>query len=441
MAKGILQTLGNLTDVAGTTAAKIGNAPIIKNLPQGRILQELGKERGISENFAQNKPTVNTGVTQESRAFGFTPYTPANMSNKSSGLTVTANRQKQPMLGLAPQNKSIGNSGGDTGGNAGGNKGGLIDGGSGSSQSAQDAEQEKTNESFRQQLGNEYADLRNKFGSQVGDITNLLNTLPGQIKQLGSEYKTAIGEKQRADIAGVQSNRERVQGQQKEGLQSVAENVAQTMRDVSGRLANVGAGSSSAVNFFSRAIQKAGNENTRKILQQAANNYSELDNQENKIKSNYKTLLDKLDREEQSNIQNIQNDVPNIINKINEGLKKSGEYETLDKQGLTDKYLASLTPLFEEAKSNSDYYRKKLESWRMDNQNKIADLRNQIVQEFTPKDITYSKLPGAEMSDMTPSQDNTLNPIDIRRRRQEEELSNPEGLSNIVKKLRDQQMQ
>ena len=239
----------------------------------------------------------------------------------------------------------------------------------------------------------------------------------------------------------MQSNRERVQGQQKEGLQSVAENVAQTMRDVSGRLANVGAGSSSAVNFFSRAIQKAGNENTRKILQQAANNYSELDNQENKIKSNYKTLLDKLDREEQSNIQKIQNDVPNIINSINEALQKSGEYENLDKQGLENRYLSALTPLFEQAKSAGDNYRKQLESWRMDNQNKIADLRNQIVQEFTPKDITYSKLPGAEMSDMTPSQDNTLNPIDIRRRRQEEELSNPEGLSNIVKKLRDQQMQ
>lgn len=433
MAKGIMNTLGNLADVAGTVAAKIGNVPIIKYTPQGKLAQELGKERGISENLAQNRPTVNTGVTPQSQQAGFTPFTPANMSNRSTGLSVSANRQQAPQQ--QPQNQPQTQNQQQTGG---GKAQGGYSGAAGGVATGGVSQEENT---FKQNLANEYADLRNKFGSQVGDITNILNTLPGQIKQLGSEYKTAIGEKQGADIAGVQSSREKVQKQQKEGLQSVAENVAQTMRDVSGRLANVGAGSSSAVNFFSRAIQKAGNENTRKILQQAANNYSELDNQENKIKSNYKTLLDKLDREEQANIQSIQNDVPNIINRINEALQKSGEYENLDKQGLTDRYLATLTPLFEQAKSAADSYRKQLESWRMDNQNKIADLRNQIIQEFTPKDITYSKLPGAEMSDMTPSQDNTLNPIDIKRKKQEEELSSPEGLSNIVKKLRDQQMQ
>ena len=425
---GILQTLGNLRQGAGNVIDVIGT----KVSP--------GRGFGISEAIS-GKKTVNTGRIYETGQKQ--DLNPVDIGASKGQGTVGGGYGGQaivsnPIQGFAPQKQKT-----SGGANLGG--GSIGTGGSQSAQEAeqarQNAEQEKTNETFRQQLGNQYADLRNKFGRQVGDITNLLNTLPGQIKQLGSEYKTAIGEKQGADIAGVQSNRERVQGQQKEGLQSVAENVAQTMRDVSGRLANVGAGSSSAVNFFSRAIQKAGNENTRKILQQAANNYSELDNQENKIKSNYKTLLDKLDREEQSNIQKIQNDVPNIINSINEALQKSGEYENLDKQGLENRYLSALTPLFEQAKSAGDNYRKQLESWRMDNQNKIADLRNQIVQEFTPKDITYSKLPGAEMSDTTPSQDNTLNPIDIRRKRQEEELSNPEGLSNIVKKLRDQQMQ
>lgn len=422
---GILQTLGNLVDKTGTAL----------RLPEGNL----------SEFINRGKQTTYTGITPTSRNFGFVRNyggdQALNINNPNPDIMRQVQKEQVRTI-EQPLNKSTtpplsSRQGGmqqdknDTGGAGGG-------AGNTSGKTANETQLENT---FKQNLSNEYADLRNKFGSQIGDITNILNTLPGQIKQLGSEYKTAIGEKQGADIAGVQSSREKVQNQQKEGLQSIAENVAQTMRDVSGRLANVGAGSSSAVNFFSRAIQKAGNENTRKILQQAANNYSELDNQENKIKSNYKTLLDKLDREEQANIQSIQNDVPNIINRINEALQKSGEYENLDKQGLTDRYLATLTPLFEQAKSAADSYRKQLESWRMDNQNKIADLRNQIVQEFTPKDITYSKLPGAEMSDMTPSQDNTLNPIDIKRRKQEEELSNPEGLSNIVKKLRDQQMQ
>ena len=381
---GIFQTLGNLTDKAGT-ALKL-------------------KEFGLSEKLAKNRPTVNTGVTKESRAFGFTPYTPANMSNKSSGLSLLANKQQatqpqanKPMVGpMNNPNRQKSNITADVSANLGG---GSIGGGGGSTQSAQDAEQarqnaeqEKTNETFRQQLGNQYSDLRGKFGSAITDIGDLLNTLPGQLKQLNTQYKTAIGEKQGAELGNVATQREGVQQDQRRGIMAVKQDVAKSMRDVSNRLANVGAGSSSAKQFFAQAIQNAGNESTKKVVEQAANNYALLDDQEKKIKSNYQTLIDELDREEQSNLANINKDVPAIKASVDEALRQSGEYETLDKNGLTNAYLARLVPLYEQAKQSTDSYRKQLESWRTENQNKIGQLRNQIVQDFTPKQITYDKL-------------------------------------------------
>jgi hypothetical protein len=284
------------------------------------------------------------------------------------------------------------------------------------------AEQERKNNDFRNQLGNKYGELRGKFGSAITDIGDLLNTLPGQLKQLNIDYKNAIGNKQTAELGQVGTQREGVQQDQKRGIMGIKENVAKSVREVSNRLANVGAGSSSAKGFFAKAIQDAGSEQTKKVIEQAANNYTLLDDQEKKIKSNFQTLIDELDREEQANLANINKDIPAIKASVDEALKQSGEYETLDKNGLTDAYLARLVPLYEQAKQSTESYRKQLDNWRIENQNKIGALKNQIIQDFTPKQITYDKL-------------NVLQPDQTIGN--EQDLTQPNALLERARKLRE----
>jgi len=397
-------TLNNLKGKVGNIVDKTGTA---FRLP----------EFGLSEKIAGNKQTTFTGITPQSQEAGFV----RNYQNNSA-LNVN-NPKYGPVNNPNPENKSTGNSGGNTGSGGGGSARNTGSFGGGSAQSAQDAQQEKTNNDFRNQLGNSYNDLRSKFGSAITDVDGLLRDLPGQLKQLNIDYKNAIGNKQTAELGQVGTQREGVQQDQKRGIMGIKENVAKSMRELSNRLANVGAGSSSAKGFFARAIQDAGSEQTKKVVEQAANNYALLDDQENKIKSNFQTLIDELDREEQSNLANINKDIPAIKASVDEALRQSGEYETLDKNGLTDAYLARLVPLYEQAKQSTESYRKQLDNWRVENQNKIGALRNQIIQDFTPKQITYDKL-------------NVIQPDQTIGK--EQDLTQPNALLERARRLREQ---
>lgn len=458
----IKQFLGNLADRAGSLSASIGKAPIIKNMPIGIVAREAGKERGISENIAGSRPTVNTGLTPQSRQAGFTPYTPANMSNKSTGLSVSLRRQQQaaqntnnafigpmnnpnrtqnqPQNQPQPQNQQIG--GGLSSMLSGGSGGGMSQAEQEAMQRAEEErrlveEREKKNEEFRNQLGTQYGELRGKFGDILNTFNEKLRTLPENIRQLNQQYKAVIGEKQGQELGQVGQKREQIAQQQKTGLASIAEQVGKRTREGAGRLGSLGM-ASSAAGMFQRAIQNEANKSARDLLTQAANNYQELDAEENRVKSTYKTMLDELEAEEANNIKDIQNNVNTIIADINERLQRSGEFERMDKEDLNTTYINELTNRFQQAKQASENYKQQLEQWRRDNENKIRNIKNQMVQNFIPREIQGRELTGVRQTkEQQTGMEQGLSPRLLRRVPEDnEEIATPQGLQAITRRLR-----
>ena len=100
-------------------------------MPQflGNLIDQLGtilgaKEYGLSERLAGNRPTTNTGSTIQSRQAGYTPYTSANSSNKSSFYqyqSTPAQNSAGQVQGLSTTyNPSTGGQGAGAGGGGGG---------------------------------------------------------------------------------------------------------------------------------------------------------------------------------------------------------------------------------------------------------------------------------------------------------------------------------
>lgn len=429
---GILNTLSNLRNTASSgarntasnTRRAVGNAVDIV----GTRLNLPGI--GLSEGIAGGN-TANTGRINE--GFGVTGSVVQQI-----GQNVSNNRpvnNPAPTPNVNPQNRNV-STNRSTMNRTTSNRNINTSGNVGISPEESQAEREAS--SFRDRIGGQYNELRTKFGNALTDTNNLLRDLPGNIRQLGTEYKNALNSQRDSQLGQVSQQRDVVKQDQKRGILSVAQDVAKRTREGAARLANIGASNSSASEMFQRALQGAANENTKEIIRQAANNFNLLDSQEEKIKSNFQTLTDQLDREETANLNRINQEVPQIINQINEALQRSGEFENLDKQGLTDRYLAALTPLYQQAKSETDRYRKQLEDWRMENQNRIGQLKNQIVQDFTPQEITFDRLAGVQQENRTNNVDGLLNPIALRRGENEEELSSPTSLLERVRRIREQ---
>ena len=248
------------------------------------------------------------------------------------------------------------------------------------------AEQEAKNESFRQDLGKQYGDIKNKFGGILGTFNEKLSSFPNAIKQLNQQYKTSIGEKEGQEIGQVGQKREQVAQQQKSGLSKIQEDVARNIRQGASRLGSLGM-ASSAAGMFQKAIQNAANSNAQNLLTQAANNYQQLDAEEARVKSSYKTMRDELDAEEANKTQDLQKNVNSIIADINERLQKSGEFERMDKERLNTTYINELTSRFEEVKQASESYKQQLEEWRRENESRIRGLKDRMVQDFIPKEI------------------------------------------------------
>ena len=299
------------------------------------------------------------------------------------------------------------------------------------------AERERENEEFRGRLGTQYGETRTRFNELLGGFNEKLKTLPEQLRQLGQQYKAVIGEKQTQDINQLGQRREQVTMQQKEGLAGIAEQVGRRVREGAGRLGSLGM-ASSAAGMFQRAIQNEANKSARDLLTQAANNYQELDAEENRIRSAYKTMIEEADAKENQNIQDIQRNVNTIIEEINENLRQSGEYETLDKKDLTNKYLQELTNRFQIAKQNSESYKQQLEQARRENESAIRNLKNQLVQDFIPKEIQPRELTGVRQSrEQEANLEQGLNPSLLRRVPEDnEEIGTPQGLQAITRRLR-----
>jgi hypothetical protein len=409
-------------------------------------------ELGLSEKFAGDKPTTNTGVTQQSREAGFTPYTPANMSNRSSNLSVSpAQRQsiadRQPnwqtrsgeMVNLPAKPTAQQLSGGLGIGGSGGSGTSNVNAEEARQQAEEArlrAEQEAKNEQFRQKLGSEYGNIRNKFGGIIGTFEGKMRDLPNTIRQLSEQYKATIGEKQGQELGQIEQKRGQVQAQQKAGLASIARDAARNIQSGARRLGSLGM-SSSAAGMFQRAIQGAANESAKNLLVQAANNYQGLDNEVNKVKSAYSTMLKEIDAEDNARIQQIERSVPEIISQINERLQRSGEFERLDKEDLNNTYISELQARFAQAENEAKSLRDQAEQWRRDNEGRIGQLKNRIVQDFIPKEITSRELLKPKQKTTAPTEEeglalNRLRPAP----EDEEEIATPSNLQEIVRRRR-----
>lgn len=415
-------------------------------------------ERNLSELVTGGKQTTYTGTTPQSQNFGFVRNTGGNqaLNIRSTKPEVMRGVQQQfardiqgqrpapagtPSLAeWARKNKQPNPIPNETPDNTGGGAGDLssmLSGGTDGGKSQEQIDQERKNEEFRNQLGTQYGELKGKFGELLGTFNEQLKTLPEQLRQLGQQYKATINEKQGQDINQLGQRREQVAMQQKEGLSGIAEQVGKKVREGARRLGSLGMASSAAV-MFQKAIQNEANESARDLLKQAANNYQQLDAEENRIKSAYKTMIDELDAEENANIKNVQDNANNIIAEINNSLQQSGEFETLDKNGLRNIYLQELTNRFQQAKQASESYKQQLEQWRRQNESAIRDLKNKMVQDFIPKEIQPRELMGINQNRRQETgMEQELSPRLLRRVPEDnEEIATPEGLQAITRRLR-----
>jgi archaellum component FlaC len=428
---GLGQFLGNRVDRLGTAL----------KLPDWKI----------SENLARGKQTTFTGITPQSQNAGFVRNYGGNQAlninnpnpdimrqvQKEQVRTIQQplNKSKTPPLSSRQGGMQQDDNGSNTGSAFGGGVGSGMSMGGGKSQ--EEIDQERKNEEFRGQLGTQYGELKGRFGDILNTFNEKLRTLPENIKQLNQQYKTVISEKQGQELGQVGQKREQIAQQQKTGLASIVEQVGKKTREGAGRLGSLGM-SSSAAGMFQKAIQNEANKSARDLLTQAANNYQELDAEENRVKSTYKTILDEVDAEEANNIKDIQSNINTIIADINEKLQRSGEFERMDKNDLNTTYINELTNRFQEAKQASESYKQQLEQWRRDNEGKIKNIKNQMVQNFIPKEIQGRELTGVRQTgEQQTGMEQGLSPRLLRRVPEDnEEIATPEGLQAITRRLR-----
>jgi len=402
---------GNITDAIGTRL----------NLP----------EFGLSEKIAGGQ-TTNTAkpagptVINPQRQFVPTKQTVSNV--KPSGILspVPAATGAQLERNLrADAGQSMGGLGAGSGGGP----------GVSSEEARLRAEQEAKNEQFRQRLGSEYGDIRSKFGNIIGTFEGKMRDFPNSIRQLSQQYKATIGEKQGQELGQIEQKRGQVQAQQKSGLASIAQDAAKNIQSGARRLGSLGM-ASSAAGMFQKAIQNAANKSAQDLLVQAANNYQGLDNEINKVKSAYSTMLKEIDSEDNARIQQIQREIPEIISRINERLQRSGEFENIDKEQLNNTYISELQARFEEAESRAKMMRDQAEQWRRANESNINQLKNRIVQDFIPKEITSRELLRPKQETKAPTEEG----LGLNRLRatpeDEEDITTPSNLQQIVRRRR-----
>ena len=422
------QTLGNAIDRVGTAL----------NLPEGNL----------SEFLSGGKQTKYTGITPQSQNFGFVRNTggdralnirstnPQTMSQVQQ--QNARNIQGQPpapagtpsLADWAKRNPQATNNPQAQNPNAAlGALGGV------SSKSAEEIAQEKQNEDYKNRLGSQYGELRGKFGDLLGSFNEKLTSIPEQLRALNQQYKSVIGEQQNQAIGQIGQQRDKVAQQQKTGLAAIGEQVGQRIKQGAGRLGSLGM-ASSAAGMFQKAIQNEANKSAKDLLTQAANNYQQLDQEEARIKSGYKTMLDDIDAEEQNTIQDIQKNANQIIADINEQLRQSGELERIDKDTLRDIHLNALTDEFKAAKQNSEKMKSDLESWRRNTEQEIRGIKNQIVQDFIPREIQGRELEGVKQ-EQGQSMEDGLNPRLLRRSPEDNPaIISPTGLQQLTRRLR-----
>jgi hypothetical protein len=448
---GLKQFIGNQVDRLGTALGQ--------------------KDRGLSEWITGGKQTTYTGITPSSQNKGFVRNYSGDMAlnrnnpnpdimrqvQKEQVRTIqkpqptgpigprlpdgsfTGKMPKQPASIPTPSGLSdLGGSGGEADQAADAQR--LADEQEAQRQADEEkrliAEQEAKNESFRQHLGGQYGDIKSKFGDILGSFNEKLSSFPNALKQLNQQYKASIGEKEGQEIGQVGQKREQVAQQQKSGLSKIQEDVARNIRQGASRLGSLGM-ASSAAGMFQKAIQNAANNNAQNLLTQAANNYQQLDAEEARVKSSYKTMRDELDAEEANKTQDLQKNVNRIIADINERLQKSGEFERIDKEQLNTIHINELTNRFEEAKQASESYKQQLEQWRRENESRIRGLKDKMVQDFIPKEIQGRELAGINQRKQQQDTEVGLDPRRLRRLPEDnEEAAVPSNLQQITRRLR-----
>ena len=438
LVKGFNQTrknIGNAVDIIGTkylpnTGANISELIAGGNTQNtGRINEGLGPKGSLPQ-------AVGTQMTQQRRSQNQTMAPNQSMARNKSMVG-----DRPPTSAPIPTPSGLSDLGGSGGGvDQAADAQRLADEQEAQRQADEEkrlvAEQEAKNESFRQELGGKYGDIKSKFGGILGTFNEKLSSFPNAIKQLNQQYKASIGEKEGQEIGQVGQKREQVAQQQKSGLAKIQEDVARNIRQGASRLGSLGM-ASSAAGMFQKAIQNAANSNAQNLLTQAANNYQQLDAEEARVKSSYKTMRDELDAEEANKTQDLQKNVNSIIANINERLQKSGEFERMDKEQLNTTYINELTNRFEEAKQASESYKQQLEEWRRENESRIRGLKDRMVQDFIPKEIQGRELAGINQ---TKQQQDTEVGLNLRRLRRlpedNEEAAIPSNLQQITRRLR-----
>jgi hypothetical protein len=403
----------------------------------GAALDYLGTnnnlpEFGLSEAFAGGKQTQFTGYTNNSKNAGFV----RNYQNDSA---LNVNNPKYGPVNK-PNDKSgaVGDINGDalgTGGGAGG--AGGASGGKSTAQAQEEAqlkaEEEAQKKQFKDNLSGRYSEAKTGFNNVLGEFSSQLNTLPGQIDDLTQSYKSVVGEKKNQELSQVEEKVKKAQTDQRKGILAVAEDAVNKLKQGSAMLSSRGAGNSSAAGMFQAAIQKAANAQTRSIIEQAANIYKGLENDKNKVTSTYDLAYSQIDNDAKEKKKVIQSNLADTIEKINNSLRQSGEYERLDGESLDTIYYEAISKQLAEVDSQKSTYKQQVDAWKSQTENNIAEMKNRLVQEFIPQDINYDEIAPVEQAgpDMGEEGDGSLSPLNLKKRRND--LENPRKLADIIR--------
>lgn len=239
------------------------------------------------------------------------------------------------------------------------------------------------------------------YTNQLNDILN--NGLPAQ-----RTAQEGIANDQYTQ--GLNSlDLQKTQGLQDLGTQrtKVEQNQTKTLRDLSANLRNSfqagnvflgakGAGDSSAANQYAYALTQQGNKQRSDVMQNSANNLSEIDNRETNLKNIYNTEVNNLQAAKDQQINQVASWFAEQQNAIRQAIAQGGLGKSQDLANLSKDILNQGLQAIAQINQNSQARYNALTQWAANNATTIQGLRdnlNQIAQ-FAPQMQGFSPIAG-----------------------------------------------
>jgi len=378
---GIFSLAGNTLDRVGTTFG--------------------AKERGWSERLA-NGPTINTGVTSQSKKAGYVPYTPSNFSPN-----VPYNIYSSPSGQQDPNNKNGSVLGTTTagGGNSGNNsqpttptfnlKDPNANPGSGYFWDAADGWKPENNGGG--EAPDLYAEINGAFDEVLGGLGGQQSDMEGRIRSAADTQKTGINEQLGYGVENLNTQREGVRSNQANTLADLAQTLRDQARNVNMYMGARGV-SGSANDAASFALQKLFGKERAGVQRQGQDQLFQIDTAEINLKAKASSMINDVDTWTNTQMTDIAQQFNDLRNNIGT-MKGSMRAQAVE----------SLWNRYQQVQSTKEQYMMNIQQAAQDRLAQLNNLKLELSDSanFNPSDIVYDEY------GFDPSQSNAIDDADM----------------------------